>query len=263
MSSVKDKLVNMFSKVMAGTVTREEGTMLLNHLAKEDTATTVQELAAMIENPPPGVFPKTILHTIALARNKAFFNLVVASLDHENEGVSILAAEELSKLRTSEAKEVLLEHLNSDSYHVRKASAQALIQGFADGSEIVKSHLLSQREQFYRLTSAQALVKAGRKGIDALVDVLSSGEGGPMMTAAEALTAASGEIDQADVPRIFGALMAAGDKKDAQAIIELLKVAAALGAKARGFEGFVLAFTDYPFEPVRKEAAAALARIRA
>jgi hypothetical protein len=60
MSSIREKLTNMFSKVMAGTVTREEGTMLLNHLAKEDQAGTVTELAALIETPPPGVFLKTL-----------------------------------------------------------------------------------------------------------------------------------------------------------------------------------------------------------
>ena len=44
MSSIREKLTNMFSKVMAGTVTREEGTMLINHLAREDLAETVREL---------------------------------------------------------------------------------------------------------------------------------------------------------------------------------------------------------------------------
>ena len=51
MSSIKEKLTNMFEKVMAGTVTREEGTMLLNHLVREDPAGTVAELALLIENP--------------------------------------------------------------------------------------------------------------------------------------------------------------------------------------------------------------------
>ena len=84
MSSIKEKLTNMFLKVMAGTVTREEGTMLINHLAKEDPSGTVSELAYLVENPPPGVFQKTILHTISLARNKAFFGIMISCLEHKN-----------------------------------------------------------------------------------------------------------------------------------------------------------------------------------
>lgn len=262
MSSIKEKLNNMFSKVMAGTVTREEGTMLLNHLAREDQAGTVKELMYLIDYPPPGVFPKTILHTVALSRNKAFFNIMIACLEHKNEDVSILAAQELAKLKTGDAKEVLTEHLDSEVYHVRKASAIALVQGFVDGVEIVKAHLLKHPEQFYRLTSAQALLKAGRKGVESLLSALASGQTGPMMTAAEALIAGGNELDQNDVPRIFDALMTAGDRKDSHSIIELLKIVAAMKGKASGFEGFVIAFTDYPFEPVRKEAQNALKMIR-
>lgn len=262
MSSIKEKLANMFSKVMAGTVTREEGTMLINHLVKEDQVETVKELTYLIDNPPPGVFPKTILHTVALSRNKAFFNIMIACLEHKNEDVSILAAQELAKLKTSDAKEVLAEHLNGEAYHVRKASAIALVQGFVDGVDIVKDHMMKHPEPYYRLTSAQALLKAGKKGIETLLSVLSSGQSGPMMTAAEALIVGGKELEQNEVPRIFDALMTAGDRKDSQSIIELLKIAGSLRGKASGFEGFVLAFADYPFEPVRKEAQNALKMIR-
>ena len=262
MSSIKEKLTNMFSKVMAGTVTREEGTMLINHLAKEDLEGTVSELASLVETPPPGVFQKTILHTIALTRNKAFFNIIVSCLEHKNEDVSILAAQELSKLKSAEARETLTAHLDSEAYHVRKASAAAIAQGFADGAEILKSHMLRRSEPFYRLTSAQALVKSGKKGLEALLSVMASGNQGAMTTAAEALVGGSGELEQGDAHSVFDALMTAGDRKDSHLIIEILKVVAALKGKASGFEGFVLAFADYPSESVRKEAQKALQMIR-
>jgi len=262
MSSIKEKLTNMFSKVMAGTVTREEGTMLINHLVKEDQAGTVSELAYLVENPPPGVFQKTILHTIALARNKAFFGIMVSCLEHRNEEVSALAAQELAKLRTAEARETLIEHLDSESYHVRKSSAQAIGEGFADGAEVLKEHVLSHPEPFYRLTSAHALLKAGKKGVDALLSVMASGNQGAMSTAAEVLVAEADTMDQPEVARVFDALMVAGDSKDSQSIVELLKVVAALKGKAGGFEGFVLAFADYPSEVVRGAAQAALKMIR-
>lgn len=262
MSTIREKLTNMFSKIMAGTVTREEGTMLINHLAKEDLAETVRELSYLIDTPPPGVFSKTILHTIALARNKSFHNILVASLDHKNEDVSILAAEELARLKTSEAREVLVEHLTSDVYHVRKASAAALAQ-FPDGLAILKKHILTHSEPFFRLTSAQALIKAGKKGIETLLSVLSSGNEAAVVSIAEALITAGKELGNAEIPKIFDALMMAGDRKDTQSILGLLKVAGSLKGKARGFEGYVMAFEDYPFESVRKEAQQALKQIRA
>lgn len=260
--SIKEKLANMFSKVMAGTVTREEGTMLINHLAKEDQAGTVKELASLIETPPPGVFQKTILHTIALARNKAFFDIMVSCLEHRNEDVSVLAAQELAKTKSADARDTLTEHLDSDVYHVRKASALAMVEGFADGVEVVKGHLLRRSEPFYRLTSAQALAKSGKKGVESLISLMSSGNHGAMMTAAEVLINGCSDMEQGDVQMVFDALLNAGDRKDSLAIVELLKVVAALKGKAGGFEGFVLAFTDYPSELVRREAQNALKKIR-
>lgn len=252
----------MFSKVMAGTVTREEGTMLINHLVRENMAETVKELSYLIDNPPPGVFPKTILHTISLTRNKVFYNIMIASLEHKNEEVSILAAQELAKLKTADSKEVLVEHINSEVYHVRKASAMALAEGFTEGLHILKEHILTHPEPFYRKTSALALVKSGRKGIETLLSILGSGNAGAMVSTAEALATAADDLDTADIPKIFDALMTAGDRKDTTAVIELLKVAGSLKGRAKGFEGFVLAFTDYSFEPVRKEAENALEQIR-
>ena len=260
--SIKEKLTNMFSKVMAGTVTREEGTMLINHLAKEDLEGTVSELASLVETPPPGVFQKTILHTVALARNKAFFGIMVSCLEHKNEEVSVLAAQELAKLKSADARDTLAEHLDSDVYHVRKASALAIVEGFSDGVEVVKSHMLRHSEPFYRLTSAQALVKSGKKGMESLLSLMSSGNHGAMMTAAEALISGSSDLEQGDVQMVFDALLTAGDRKDSHSIVELLKVVAALKSKASGFEGFVLAFTDYPSESVRREAQNALNMIR-
>jgi len=261
MSSIREKLTNMFSKVMAGTVTREEGTMLINHLAKEDLPETARELSYLIEVPPPGVFSKTILHTIALARNKGFNNILVASLDHKNEDVSILAAEELARLKTTEAREVLVEHLTSDVYHVRKASAVALTQ-FPDGLEILKQYILSHNEPFYRLTAAQALIRAGKPGIEALLTVLNSGNDAAVVSIAEALITAAKDLAVSEIPKLFEALMMAGDRKDTQAILGLLKVAGSLKGKAKGFEGYIMAFEDYPVEPVRKEAREAIKMIQ-
>lgn len=262
MNSIREKLSNMFSKVMAGTVTREEGTMLINHLAKENLVETVSELSYLIDTPPPGVFSKTILHTIALARNKSFHNILVASLDHKNEDVSILAAEELARLKTSEAQEVLVEHLTSDVYHVRKASAAALAQ-FPEGLATLKEHILTHSEPFYRLTSAQALIKAGKQGIETLLSILNSGKEDAVKSIAEALIAAGKDLGNSEIPKIFEALMMAGDRKDTQSILGLLKVAGSLKGKARGFEGYVMAFEDHPTESVRKEAQDALKQIKA
>jgi HEAT repeat protein len=187
---------------------------------------------------------------------------MVSCLEHKDEELSVLAAQELAKLRTADARETLSEHLDSEAYYVRKASALAIVEGFAEGAEIVKDHMLRQSEPLYRLTSAQALAKSGKKGLESLLSVMASGNHDAAASAAEALISGSSELEQEEVQRVFDALMTAGDRKDSHSIIELLKVVAALKGKASGFEGFVLAFADYPFEQVRQEAQTALKMIR-
>ncbi len=260
MSTVRERLANMFTKIMAGTITREEGTFLINDLAKKNLAECIKDLGYLIDNPPSGVSPKAILHTVALSRNKAFNNLMIASLEHKNEGVSILAASELGRLHTDEAKRVLVDHLSSEVYHVRQASAEALTE-FADGFEILKKHILAHKEPFYRGTSAQALLKAGKKGMEALLSILSSGNFGAIATVAAVIIKSAQSIEAADSPKIFDALKFAGDKKDTASIIELLRLVAALKDRAKGFEQYVRAFADHPYELIRKEAKSTLAQI--
>lgn len=262
MSSIKEKLTSMFSKVMAGTVTREEGTMLLNHLVKEDKAGTLSELAELIVTPPSGVFPKTVLHTIALARNKAFNNLLISCLEHKNEDVVVMAAQELARLRTEESSRVLHEHLSSEAYYVRKASATALAEVFGpDGIKILSEHILTHPEPFYRITSANAMLRAGKKGREALLEILHAGNTAGVATAAEALLAAGDVLTDEDVPKVFSALMEAGDRKDTASIIELLKVIASLKGRASRYRGFIHAFKDYPAEQVGTLAASTLEKI--
>lgn len=258
MSGEREKLTNMFSKVMAGTVTREEGTMLINVLAKEDLTSTVMELAYLIENPPPGVFAKTILHTIALSRNKAFHNLIVNGLEHKNEDVSVLAAQELARLKTFEAKNVLVEHLSSDVYHVRKISAAVLVQGFPDGVEIVAGCLEGHKDEFYRSTYAQALLGAGKKGMDTLLRVMSSRSHGAVLSAARTVLSATYKLTEQDIPKVFESLMVAGDNNDAEAIVEILKIVAQLRGRASAYDGYVRAFLDSGTSSVRTGAKTAL-----
>lgn len=262
MISIKEKLNNMFLKVVAGTVTREEGAMLLNHLAKEDAAGTAGELALLVDTPPQGVYPKTILHMVALARNKVFYELMAAGLVNRDEEVSMMSAQELARIKSFEARNLLSEHLNNDSPHVRKASASALIQGFPEGLDIVRRHAAGDRSPDLRLSSAQALVESGRKGAEALLDLLGSGSADGLDVAAEALADAVEELGAADVQKVFDALINAGDREDHASTAGLLRVAASLKDKARGFEGFIQAFADSPVEQVRLEARNALQKIR-
>lgn len=263
MSSVKDQLTNMLSKVMAGTVTREEGSMLLNHLVKEDEAGTLRELTYLVDNPPPDVPQKTILHTIAFARNKAFFKIMASSLENENDEVSVQAAHELARFKTDEAKDVLIEHLSVEAYQIRKASASAFAQGFgAEGIEILKEHIMTHPDPLYRATSAQALLGAGRPGLEALLPILSSVDPGPVQTVVEVIGSAGGELSDEDMRRIVDALLLAGDREDALAITALLEAVASFGPRAMSLEAYVMAFADHPSEGVRNAAQGTLEKIR-
>ena len=264
MDSIRARLTNMFSKIMAGTVTREEGAMLISHLVRDNRVETIQELSYLMKNPPQHVFPKTILHTVALARNKALFDLMVSSLNHKDEEVAVLAAAELAKLRTNEARDVLRENLISEAYHVRKASATALAQGFGEeGIEILRVHVIAHKEPFYRLTSAQGLLGAGRTGMETLLSILDTARSGVLSSVAEAIATTKGEeLRDEDIPRVVDALSRAGDRGDTPAIVELLKVIALFRGRAGKYEGYVAAFVDNSSESVRREAQKARIQIK-
>jgi len=263
MYSYIDKLTVMFSKIIAGTLSREEGAMLINHLAKEDRNNAIVSLTYLIENPPHNVFQTTMLHTIALAKNKAFFNLIAQSINSRDEDVSSLAAQELARLRTEGAKNTLIKNLNNDTYHVRKSAAVALAEDYGEeGMEILKNHILTHEEPFYRATSAQGLIAGGDSGITMLFSILHAETPGPVFSAAEAITSIEDEIKEDHLPVAMEALMEAGDRRDMRLVVELLKVAALFKKKALKYEPIIQAFADDPSESIRLETKKTLSRIR-
>ncbi|HHL39460.1 MAG TPA: HEAT repeat domain-containing protein [Deltaproteobacteria bacterium] len=263
MATIREYLVEMFNKVLAKTITREEGTMLLNDLVKRDKVTTLKEIASLIRTPPPGVFPKTILHTVVLANNKVFNDLLIASLDHRDESVTILAAEGLAKLRTDDAKEVLKGHIDSDIYHVRKASAAALVMGFGkEGVEILKKHVLTHPEPFYRLTSVMAIIGAGAMGKQALLEILATGDVPAIESVAEGLADAPVDFDEEEIPTLIEAMVAAADNEKFEAVERLLGVLGSLGSKAARYEQYLSVFLESPSPAVREAATTAVRRIR-
>lgn len=263
MNPFVDRLTAMFSKIIAGTVSREEGAILINHLVRESSLETIGALTYLIENPPRNVFQKTVLHTIALARNKALFKIMADSINSKDEDVSFLAASELARLRTEGAKETLIENLDNNIYHVRKSAAVALAEDYGDdGIGILKDHLLSHEEPFYRATSAQGLASTGDKGINALFEILRTKKPGPIFSAVEALTGYDGEISEDLIPVAVDALMQAGDNRDIPLVVEILKLLALFKRKALRYEAFITAFADDNSESIRLEAQKTLHAIK-
>lgn len=253
----------MFSKIIAGTVSREEGAILINHLVKESSVETISALSYLIENPPRNVFQKTMLHTIALARNKALFKIMAESIHSKDEDVSLLAASELARLRTDGAKKTLIEHLDNDIYHVRRSAAVALAEDYGDdGIDILKDHILSHEEPFYRATSAQGLLNSGETGVKTLFSIMSIAKPGPAFSAVEALTGFEGEIKDDLIPVAIETLMQAGDRRDIPLVVEVLKLLALFKKRALKYEAFITAFADDNSESIRLEAQKTLHEIR-
>ncbi len=258
-----ERLTIMFSKIIAGTVSREEGAILINHLVRENRDDTIRSLAYLIENPPRNVFQKTVLHTIALARNKALFRIMAESIHSKDEDVSLMAASELARLRTEDAKQTLIDNLDHDTYHVRRSAAVALAEDYGeDGFEILKRHILAHEEPFYRATSAQGLAAAGRGGVSVLFSILASNASGPGLSAAEAIAELEDQIEERHLPVAVEALMRAGDNRDIPLVVELLRVVALFRDKALRYEAFITAFAGDSSESIRIEARKALHRIR-
>jgi len=262
MSTVRDQIINMFARVAAGTVTQEEGTMLINSLAKQEPQETVKELSDLIHNTPQDMSAQLIFRTVAMSRSRLFFDVLTSALDHKSEDMSIFACEELSKYFPTESQFVLAEHLNSDVYHVRKASAKILSKVFGDAAiEMLKKHILAHAEHYYRMTSAEVLAGSGNKGTDALIQILNSGKPGPAATAAEVLARDPRRITDAYVPVIVNALLEAGDAKESTAIVALLKLVASLGSRAKQYAEYIKAYEDWTDELVSAEAWNALLEV--
>lgn len=261
------QIARMFEKIAARTITREEGTLFLNDLVRrsKDKDAVVWAIMELCKMPPRGVYEKTIFHTVALSRNEAFEPILRIGLGHKNEEISLVSAEGLSKLETDRAKQILVEHLSNDSYHVRKASATALIRGFGrEGLQLVRTHGLSHPETYYRLTSAYALANAGKMGIAILLEVLGLSDINALGTVAEALADVAGKLDKKDMPVLAHALETAVNSKHPQAvlaILSVLKLFTAVSEKAEGFEEHIAVLLRHGYEPVRNAAREALGRI--
>lgn len=255
MPNVKEQLSNMFVKVMSGTVTEEEGTFLINSLAKTNGQETVDAVASLINEPPQHITPQKVFHTVAITRNRKFFDILTATLDHRDEEVSIYACEELATYFRGEAKFVLEEHLNSEAYHVRKSSAITLVKVFGgEGIAALKRHILEHNSHYHMLTSCEALMQAGEHGISALVDMLNSDNAEALSTISEVLAPLAAKVSDQDVPKIVDALTRAGDANNSPAIIGLLKVIASFGKRVKQYEWWVRAYEDHHDSSVAAEA---------
>ncbi|MFQ5354390.1 MAG: HEAT repeat domain-containing protein [Thermodesulfobacteriota bacterium] len=185
------------------------------------------------------------------------------SFHSKDEDVSSLAASELARLRTEVAKKTLIENLNNDIYHVRKSAAVALGEDFGDeGLEILKDHILSHEEPFYRATSAQGLASTGETGVNMLFDIMRTEKPGPVFSAVEALTGVEDELNESLIPMTIEALMQAGDRRDIPLVVEILRLLALFKDKALRYEAFITAFADDNSESIRMEAQKTLHEIR-
>lgn len=263
MSAVNDQIIKMFARVAAGTVTQEEGTMLINSLAKKEPQETVQALQSLIHDTPPDMSAQLVFRIVAMSRSRFFFDILTSALDHKNEDMSIFACEELSKYFPMESQFVLGEHLNSEVYAVRKASARILTTKVFGNSGIdtLKKHILANAEHYYRLSSAEILADCGENGIAALMQILNSGKPGPASTVAEVLGRDSSKISDANIPVVLNALLEAGDAQQKESLVALLKLVASLGPRARLYIEYVRAYEDWEDELVNAEAWNALMEI--
>lgn len=262
--SVRDQIIAMFLKIAAKTITREEGTLLLNDLVRvsTDKSEVRKIILDLCQTPPKDVYVKTIFHTVALARNQAFTKILEIGLEHKSEETSIVAADGLSSLGNEEARNALVTHLINDSYHVRKASGDVLIKGWGrEGVKLVTSRGLTHPEVYYRYTAASSLARAGKMGIAALLELFGSNDMNAIQSASEALSEAKNALEKEDVPKLTHALGVAVGCKHSNAVISLLKLLGVMKEKVEGFEEQIAVLLNYDYEPVRTAAKNALVLI--
>ena len=263
--SLRDQIVTMFLKIAARTISREEGTLLLNDIVRgniNNKIEVVRTILDLCQKPPKDIYVKTVFHTIALAKNPVFTKILEVGLEHKNEEISIVCADGLANLGNDEARDSLTQHLTNDSYHVRKASWDVLIKGWGRmGVKLVVANGLSHPETYYRYTAALSLARGGKAGISALLEVFISNNMNAIQSAAEALSEFENVVGKEDVPKLVHALEAAVANKHSNAILALLKLLGTMKDKVSGFEEHIAVLTDYNYEPVRIAAHNALASV--
>lgn len=256
---IKSCLSEMFNKVAKKTISREEGVFLINDLIKRDKAATLTALAYLVNNPPHGVFPATIIHTVALTKNESVESFFEMHLWHEKMAISVA-----ENIRNDNTKNALARHLNSDEYHTRKAVAEALIRCFGrEGIEMVKTRGFSNPEVFYRETSASALANAGRPGVEALLSIISSNEVNAIHSAAKALIRAREHLSDKDTRLLMQGLKVSLDEKFPPAALDILEVIASMGKKAEGCKEYIAALVKHPYRPIQEAARKTLSEIGA
>lgn len=263
--SLRDQIVTMFLKIAARTISREEGTLLLNDIVRgniNNKIEVVRTILDLCQKPPKDVYVKTVFHTIALAKNPVFTKILEVGLEHKNEEISIVCADGLANLGNDEARDSLTQHLTNDSYHVRKASGDVLIKGWGRmGVKLVVANGLSHPETYYRYTAALSLARGGKAGISALLEVFISNNMNAIQSAADAFSEFENVVGKEEVPKLAHALEAAVANKHSNAVIALLKLLGAMKGKVSGFEEHIAVLMDYNYEPVRIAAHNALASI--
>lgn len=263
--SIRDQIVAMFLKIAAKTISREEGTLLLNDLVRGGINNKMEVFRVILDlcqKPPKDVYVKTMFHTVALAKNPAFTKILEVGLEHKNEEISIVCADGLANLGNDEARDSLTSHLINDSYHVRKASGDVLIKGWGKmGIKLVVANGLSHPETYYRYTAALSLVRSGKAGVSALLEVFVSNNMNAIQSAAEALSEFEKVVGKEDVPKLVHALEAAVANKHSNAVISLLKLLGTMKDKVSGFEEHIAVLMDHDYELVRVAAHNALASV--
>lgn len=181
LEEIRQRLISVFRKIADGKVTREGGALFLKDLLKRaEAGLVVEELERLTACPPPGIYVKTILHTLLLTRNDLFIGILSKFLMHEDEEMAGFAARGLAGFRSFDALKVLVRHLDHDGYLCRKAAAEALAEGFGrDGFEALKRHIMAVNGYMYKLASIEALLKS-RDGVRALVEIMAFKETGGM-----------------------------------------------------------------------------------
>ncbi len=256
--SMETKIEAMFHKISSKTITREEGALLLNDLLKRSTdkSTLHRIIRDFCQKPPSDVLVKTIFHTVALANNLEFEPILEASLDHENEEVSIVSAEGLARFKSDKAKNALVCHLDNDVYHVRKASGSVLIRGWGnEGISLVVTQGLFHPDLYVRETAASLLAGSGKRGISALIDIMETKNLDAIQSAAEALLEVRiGVTEKDQVRKMVHALTLADSGKQSHTVITLLKLLATLKEHVGGFEEYIAVLLSHDSEMVRQAA---------
>jgi hypothetical protein len=256
----KIKVASALKKIASGTVTLEEGAVLLNDL--ERSSADKDELNALFlelyRALPQETHGKIFLHIIALTKNPHFENMLAAGLDHpdENTAPAILAG--MAGYKDDQARGALKRQLAHPLPRVRKLAGEIIIRKWGtEGVNLVVANGLCSEDQDIVNSACIVLSDCGVTVAPIVIDAMQTMNMASLRASAKLLLDMKESMDIEDhidkdrVATLVQVMDRVAGNKQPNLIITMLELLGLLKNKLAGHEDAIAAFLNVEHSTIK------------